>query len=179
MKTNINDDDTDTDSERETNCTSELPFEDVPFDFDTSDEQTSVLCELVTVSATTTVAAARELRQTGYDRTENRCPDNDCNGRLWVNAIGAVCDTCAICVDDESDLRSLNNDSDGTNHTQSPQQSYLTDPWQQLWTDRPTYRSGIRKCVGGMARYDWYDTDDLPGSRGLDSLDPRHVYRSE
>jgi len=153
-------------------------FEHVPFDFDTEPDTTTALVELVTVTATTTVAAAQELRTTGYERTENRCPDTDCNGRLWVDAIGAVCDTCAICIDDESNLDTLNSNHSDSGDAENTHE-YCTDPWQRLWNNRPTYHSGIRKCVGGMAHYDWYDSDDLPPSRGLDSLNPRSVYLTD
>lgn len=153
-------------------------FEHVPFDFDTEPDTTTALVELVTVTATTTVAAAQELRTTGYERTENRCPDTDCNGRLWVDAIGAVCDTCAICIDDESNLDTLNSNQSDSGDAENTHE-YCTDPWQRLWNNRPTYHSGIRKCVGGMAHYHWYDSDDLPPSRGLDSLNPRSVYLTD
>jgi hypothetical protein len=141
--------------------TTEPPFEERSFRLH---ENADDLCERFDLAWETPLDVARELRHDNYEKVGSRCIEEECVGHLWADAAGVVCDKCGRYIRKDErvgDERALGRD----------------DPWTWLFEHRPTYRSGRRKCVGGLAHYEWYSNDELDATERIGELEPGEFYR--
>lgn len=123
-------------------------------DSDTEDESTDE-------STPTPGPMADELASEGYQRTESKCKEDDCDGLLWYSENMLVCDRCSASIDLEA-RRSA---------------SYTEDPWDRYQDNPPTYRNSgrVRMPGGFLSGYDWLTSDDVDGV--LSEVDPQEFYQ--
>lgn len=150
-----------TDSTDPSTTPTTVPFEDRSFQFPDGTEE---LFERFDLAWTTPLGVARELRHDNYEKVGSRCIEDDCVGHLWADSAGVVCDKCGRYIRKDESVASDRGFDRG-------------DPWEWLFEHRPTYRSGRRKCVGGLAHYEWYSNDDLGDDEHIGAVDPREFYR--
>lgn len=84
---------------------------------------------------------ASDLANDGFVRKDEECPVCG-KGDMWADSGESVCDTCFVVFNADTKKR--------------------TDP-PTLNGDRPTYRSGYKKCPGGfLDPYEWgYDDNEF------------------
>jgi hypothetical protein len=144
-----------------TTDTTNRAFEHTPFGFPDNSVE---LCAEFDRIWQTPLEIERELRLEGYERVTARCLDDDCPGYLWVDSAGITCDRCGLYV--------RKDETYGTEDVFD-----RADPWREFFENRPRYRSGRRKCVGGLAHYEWPSNHDLDDSERIGTLDPEAFYR--
>lgn len=152
-------------SEQDTSGASDAdgrPFEDTAFGF--ADNCTDLCAEFDRIWQTP-LELERELRVNGYERVASRCLDDDCPGYLWVDSAGITCDNCGLYVRKDE---SFGADADRFDRE---------DPWQTFFENRPAYRSGRRKCVGGLAHYEWASNHELASDQRVQTMDATEFYR--